>query len=309
MIKMAGYKEPEDFPIPIAATDPLKGDLLFGIEDPPDEMRYKGNYEEPEGDGAYTLEKDAASRGQIDRLARDLQAKVKSPHGPRFTRYIGRIQAAMQLGVSKSEMLDMFYGGRDDIDPFRVAAAGYSAEARWMDDGTVDDKYEALSKDPNDVPVEDEPPLTAEPAVPSDPLAFDIEPVVPDLDPDPSVEPIMETAAQKHVRLYVDDRDLSWMDQKTAQDAELQPNDKVETATGELGHVEAVQPDGTFTVKMDPGAPMQAVTYGREAIDDGTIKRVQEEGVVTPIPGGETYAAKGKKLRPFVQRPPLSRMT
>jgi len=303
MAKIAGYLEPSDYPIPVAAHDPLEGDLLFGIEDRHDVLREKADYEEAEDDGKYHL-KESATKSQLDRLARDIQPKIKKV-GPRFGRFIARLQAAMQLGVSKSDMLDMFYQGKDEVDPFRVAAAGYAAEARFL--ATAEDEARDLS-DLEEIKEQIEQDYIPEFLQTVDNISPDGEDDynsdhwfddTPDNEREffdetfPSevqAEPIPVAAS---VVVNGRDEDYDWLlPPVTAQEMnQLQANDIVETSEGSEGTVTEVQPDGSFTVDMTsaPGG-VQNVTYGQEALDSGEVKRQEQETTVTPTPGGALYS-------------------
>lgn len=309
-----GYMEPTDLPIPVAACDPLEGDLLFGIEDPPDALRVKYNYEEPQGDGAYHLEKDAAAtRHQLDRLARDIQTHVPAKFGPRFGRFIARAQAAMQLGINKQQMLDWFYAGRDDVDPFRIAAAGYAAEARWLatdadqpiSNNEQNTKTTEFLKDrpvqeTNEDSVDDL--EVAEPMEP-DELAFDMDDssVANDNDSFEMSDGVGLNAGDMGMPLaasYIngDNRDYTWLglveadvvnplpSSSTPKNNDLKANDEVQTNSGQEGQIVNVQPDGSFTVRLTGGTGnAQQTTYKPDALQSGEVKR-KDNGSVSTIP-------------------------
>lgn len=301
----ASYMEPEDLPIDVAAIDPLDGDLLFGIEDKPDELRTKFNYEQPVGEGKNISKEARATKTQLDRLSRDIQTQVPENLGPRFSRFIARSQAAMELGVNKQDMLDWFYGGRDDVDPFRMAAAGYTAEARWLaaenqprditqegdqtQEGFVPDFLKDQGTGETDT-VED----AAEESVAfSDDSAgegwFNDEPAQPATEaPTDSLFSGHQMAAKRAV-VNGDDRDYDWLlPAKFAEDLnQLQPDDEVETQDGQGGKVTEVGQDGSFTVQMNDGMA-QSTTYKPDAMQNGHVKRKENpsnplgDTVVTP---------------------------
>lgn len=299
------YYDPEELPIDVAATDPLDGDLIFGMEDKPDELRNKFNYEEPIAPGRNRINKEAAAtKTQLDRLARNIQAHVPQSVGPRFARFIARTQAAMQLGVGKQQLLDWFYGGMSEVDPFRIAAAGYAAEARWFaaedqprdvaDDTARDFTPDFLQDQPQEEVEEaltDSPHIEAEPAGELD-LDLDIEPAGESLDGDAGLHADMLPVAAS---INGDDRDYSWLDPILADvtnplpavggsPTELKPDDEVESNTGLQGKVVNVQPDGSFTTRWLGGTGnAQQTTYNQKALETGEVKR-KDTGTVSTIP-------------------------
>lgn len=386
--KKAGYQDPSELPIPFSGHDPTEGDLLFGIEDPCDELREHFNWEQPVEDGEYTLETTAAtSKNQLDRLAKELQSKVHSKHGPRFSRFLARSQAAMQLGVGKTEMLDMFYGGKDEVDPFRMAAAGYAAEARWMATEEAEEEAEAQEGEfqvdfLNDTPDEnsdsdlsfDESPdigvdwsdsdAGSEGWFDDNSMGDDVgDASLGDMGSEPmavaamvngddrnydwlmskkastvNVEEVIDTADQDFIsgslKQFVMDNiwavepaneeelgnwlgeNFGWlppefikslfmayeadvrrgtyaMSPKRGQDENsLMAGDTVEAEDGTKGVVSSVGPDGSVEVSTDDSSTANAAIFDQTQVESGQVKRVEDDNVVTTIPGGETYASK-----------------
>lgn len=306
------YYDPEELPIDVAATDPLDGDLIFGLDDKPDELRHKFNYEEPATPGRHRLEKDAATtRSQLDRLARDISPQVNGV-GPRFQRFIARTQAAMQLGVNKQQMLDWFYGGKSEVDPFRIAAAGYSAEARWFATEDQPRQLDNSNSGRDFTPdfLRDEPTTeveaneVSEPHIepaPVDELGFDldIEPADMNMNGDGGLHADMLPIV---AMVNGDDRNYDWLVMadvvkplSSGTPNVLQPEDEVDTNNGQQGKVVDVKPDGTFTVNMTGGTGnSQQVTYKPDALQSGEVKR-KDKGSGSTTPALPAPTAKRKQ--------------
>jgi len=210
-------------------------------------------------------------------------------------------------------MLDWFYGGRDDVDPFRMAGAGYAAEARWMaeDDVTTRDITEELVEDftpdflqdpsqkTQEQPESDKTEETTDWSTDLDDRdnvfemsdaphgTDDMLPIAEEAEP-------MAMAASKTATVNGDDRDYDWLlpPRMAAEESMLQANDTVEMSDGQQGVVSEVNPDGSFTVDHPSGGDSrQKTTYGGEAIDSGEVKRSNPGGsVVEPVPGGALYS-------------------